>query len=138
MNDYKIKYIVVGAYAVMYFTEPRFTKDIDVWIIPDINDINKVFNALKKFGAPLKGITPQDFTDKQLIFQLGVAPIRVDIMMDVPGVDYDKAWKNRKRIRYGKTPINLLGLEELIKAKKKAGRPQDKLDLERLLRRKKR
>lgn len=138
LNTYKIKYLVVGAHAVIYYSEPRYTKDIDVWILPDLNDEEIVYEALKDFGAPLKDISPEDFTDKRMILQIGVAPIRIDIMVSIPGVNAETAWKNRKRTRYGKTSINVLGMSELIQAKRKAGRMQDKLDLEILLDRAKR
>ncbi len=133
LNAFKIKYLVVGAYAVMYYTEPRYTKDIDIWIIPNINDANKVFKALAAYGAPLKSLSPEDFKDKKMILQIGVAPVRVDIMVNVPGISFKEAWKNRKKIRYGKTPINILSASDLIKSKKEAGRAQDKIDLQRLL-----
>lgn len=133
LNGYKIKYLVVGAYAYVYHAEPRYTKDIDVWIMPEMNDVGKVYKALKSFGAPLKDISPGDFTNKKMIFQIGVPPVRIDIMVNVPGIPFDIAWRNRKNTLYGKTPINVLGIDELIKSKKKANRPQDKLDLEKLL-----
>ena len=132
LNGYRVKYLVVGAYAVMHYTEPRFTKDIDVWIIPEINDPQNVFDALRKFGAPLKEVKPDDFKDKRMILQIGIPPIRIDIMIDVPGIEFQEAWRNKKKVRYGKTPINILSEKELIKAKETAGRPQDKLDLKRL------
>lgn len=135
LNAYKIRYLVVGGYAVIHYTEPRYTKDIDVWIIPEINKAQTVYEALKAFGAPLVGMKPEDFTDKGMIFQIGVAPVRVDIMMNIPGISFESAWKNRKRIHYGKAPINMIGLQDLIKAKRKAGRSQDVLDLEKLTRR---
>ena len=133
LNGYKIKYLIVGAYAVIYYTEPRYTKDIDVWVFPDLNDHQKVYAALKKFGAPLSGINPQDFQNKKLIYQIGIAPVRVDIKMDIEGVDFKMAWKNRKKILFGKTPVYLMGIKDLIKAKKKMGRPQDLLDIQKLL-----
>ncbi|MFH1857557.1 MAG: nucleotidyltransferase [Candidatus Omnitrophota bacterium] len=136
LNSYKIKYLVVGAHAVTFYTEPRFTKDLDVWIPPALNDAQHVHDALRAFGAPLKDITPLDFQNPKMILQIGVAPVRVDIMVDVPGVSVQKAWKNKVRARYGKTPIYILGLPELIQAKKAAGRPQDKLDLAKLVRKK--
>ena len=122
LNAYKIKYLVVGAYAVIYYTEPRFTKDVDIWIIPDLNDPKKVYNALKQFGAPLRNVRPDNFLDRTMILHIGIAPIRVDILMDVPGVTYQKAWRNRKRTRYGRTYISLLGMEELIQVKRRTGR----------------
>jgi len=134
LNAYKIKYLVVGAHAVMFYSVPRFTKDLDVWIPAALNDPRRVFEALKAYGAPLKGIRPSDFLDTKLFLQIGVAPVRVDILVEVPGASAEEAWKHRKRSRYGKAPINLLGLAELIKTKRAAARPQDKLDLEKLLR----
>ena len=132
LNTEKIKYLIVGAYAVMYYSEPRYTKDIDVWIIPELNAVNNIYKALRSFGAPLKGLQPEDFNDKDMILQIGVAPVRIDILLSTPGISSPEAWKNKKQIRYGKTPVNTLGKKDLIKAKKKAGRPQDKIDLEKL------
>lgn len=132
LNAYRIKYLVVGAYAVMYYTEPRYTKDIDIWIISEMNDVQKIYEALKKFGAPLKGIKPGDFNDKHMILQIGIAPVRIDILMELPAVYFQQAWQNRKKIRYGQTQIYVLAKEDLIAAKKKAGRPQDQLDINNL------
>lgn len=132
LNAFRIKYLVVDAYAVMYYAEPRFTKDIDVWIIPQLNDSNKVFEALKRFGAPLKNLSPQDFLDRKMILQIGVPPVRIDILLSIPGVSYSRAWKNRRRVKFGSTPISILGRKELIDAKKKTGRLQDLIDVEKL------
>ena len=98
LNRYKVKYIVIGAYAVVYYTQPRFTKDLDIWIRPDIKNANKLYKALKEFGAPLKGIKPADFTKSNTIYQIGIAPIRIDIMMSVRGVKFDVAWDNRRKL----------------------------------------
>ena len=137
LNAHRIKYLVVGAHAVIYYTKPRFTKDIDIWIPPELNDPKKVYDALKNYGAPLKGISPKDFADRELIYQIGIAPVRVDIMMGIEGVSAMNAWQKRKKDRYGRTSISILSKEDLIKAKRKAGRPDDLLDLKRLEGRKK-
>ena len=136
LNAYKIKYLVVGAHAVVFYTQPRFTKDLDVWVPTELNDSQRVYDALKAYGAPLRGLTPKSFTKPGIILQIGVAPVRVDIMTDVPGVGVEEAWKSRVKSRYGKTSIHVLGLPELIKTKQASGRPQDKLDLTKLLKRK--
>ncbi len=101
LNIHKVKYMVIGAYAVSYYTEPRFTKDLDIWIKPELKNADKLYNALKKFGAPLKDICPKDFIDENMVYQIGVAPIRVDIMMGLPGLKFDLAWKKRIRTKYG-------------------------------------
>ena len=132
LNSYKIKYLVVGAHAVMYYTEPRFTKDLDVWIPAALNDVQNVHDALKSFGAPLTGITPHDFTNPKMILQIGIAPVRVDILTALRGVDMMDAWKHRVRSRYGRTRIHILGRSELIQSKRRTNRPTDQLDLIRL------
>ncbi|MBI4341220.1 MAG: hypothetical protein HY598_02940 [Candidatus Omnitrophica bacterium] len=138
MNANKVKYFVVGAHAVAFYAEPRFTKDLDVWIPAVLNDPRRVYTALKNFGAPLRGIRPEDFQDPKMILQIGVAPVRIDLLVSLPGVTAQEAWKHRKRSRYGKTSISILGLAQLIMAKRALGRPQDRLDLTRLLARAKR
>ena len=132
LNTCRVKYLLVGAYAVMYYTRPRYTKDIDVWVISELNDVYKIYEALKEFGVPLKGIKPEDFKDNTMVFQIGVAPVRIDILMGLPGVSYKAAWRNKKRIQYGQTPVYVLGQMDLVTVKKKAGRPQDIIDLENL------
>lgn len=134
LNAHRVKYLVIGAHAVMFYTEPRFSKDMDVWIPSALNDPQRVYDALKAFGAPLRDMTPQDFANPDMIFQIGVPPVRIDILMDVPGVLLKQAWNHRAKTRYGRTSINVLGLEELIQAKRAAGRPRDKWDLSKLLR----
>lgn len=128
LNDYRVKYLIAGGYAVMYYTEPRFTKDIDIWTKPTRLNAQKLWNALAEFGAPLEQVTLDDFCNKELIYQIGIAPNRIDIMMDIPGIEFERAWKNRKQTQYGKIPIFIIGLNQLIKAKETAGRDQDLLD----------
>ena len=132
LNRHKVKYLVVGAYAVVYYTEPRFTKALDIWVKADIGNAEKLYKALKRFGAPLRDIYPEDLTNERMVYQIGVAPIRVDIIMGLPGISFDSAWKNRVRSKYEEARINIIGIKDLIKSKKKAGRPQDRLDLNRL------
>ena len=131
-NKDRVKYLLVGAYAVIFYTEPRYTKDLDLWVEPDQDNARKVFRALGKFGAPLKGISSEDFTKKGMIYQIGVAPVRIDVLMDIGGIAFAAAWKNRRRSVYAGVPINVIGLAELKKAKIAANRPQDRLDLEKL------
>jgi hypothetical protein len=135
LNAYKIKYLVVGAHAVAFYSQPRFTKDLDVWIPAALNNPQRVFDALKTFGAPLRDIAPEDFQNPKTFLQIGVAPVRVDILVGLPGVSAQEAWKHRRRSRYGKAPINVLGFAELVKSKKATGRPLDKFDLAKLLKR---
>jgi len=132
LNKYKVKYLLIGAYAVIYYTEPRYTKDIDISVSADIKNAEKVYDALKKFGAPLKGIKPVDFTDKTMVYQIGVAPVRIDILPGIKAIDFESAWKKRKKIKYDDVPVNIIDIKNLIKTKKVLKRPQDILDLEKL------
>jgi hypothetical protein len=132
LNAESVEYLVIGAHAVMYYTEPRFTKDIDVWVRPTRENAERVCRALARFGAPMMDVTLEDFTNPDLIYQIGVAPNRVDLMMGIVGVEFEEAWAGRVDSTYGDVPIHLIGKAELIRAKQASGRPQDLLDLDRL------
>ncbi|HUJ11277.1 MAG TPA: hypothetical protein VL171_14765 [Verrucomicrobiae bacterium] len=127
-NDCHVEYLVIGAHAVVFHTRPRFTKDLDMWVNPTKGNAAKVWEALQKFGAPLKGVTEESFTDRQMVYQIGVEPNRIDIMMGTPGVEFDVAWANRAQSTYGDIPIGIIGRAELLKTKLATGRPQDLLD----------
>jgi hypothetical protein len=131
-NDYRVEYLVIGAHAVMYYSRPRFTKDLDVWINPSPNNAQRAWEALRQFGAPLQDVTPESFTDPQLVYQIGAEPNRIDIMMGIPGVDFATAWRGRVHSSYGGVPIAIIGRLDLIRAKRAAGRPQDHLDADEL------
>ena len=132
LDEEKVEYLIVGAHAVMFYTEPRYTKDMDVLVNPTEENARRVWRALSRFGAPLKEVSPTSFTDKELIYQIGIAPNRIDILMDISGVDFDLAWRNRQSSTYDGVSINILSKEDLVKAKIASARPQDLLDLQRL------
>lgn len=131
-KKYKIRYLIVGGYAVMKYSEPRFTKDIDVFIASDRENAESVFLALKEFGAPLENLAPDDFTHEGYFYQMGRPPLRVDIMMSIPGLQFHKAWENREVFELEDLHIFFISRSDLIKAKEASGRPQDKIDLEKL------
>ena len=132
LNKHKAKYLIVGAYAVTYYTEPCYTKDIDIWIDSSCNNAKKIYSALKEFGAPLKNITLNDLTNENLVYQIGVAPVRVDIIMGLKGLKFDKAWENRTKTTLEDIKVNIVGLEELIKSKKQTKRDRNGKDLDNL------
>ncbi|MCP5007222.1 MAG: hypothetical protein GY941_25270 [Planctomycetes bacterium] len=131
-NKYKVRYLVVGGYAVMKYSEPRYTKDLDLWIAIDPLNAAAVFLALKEFGAPLVNLTANDFTQEGYFYQMGNAPFRLDIMMSIPGVEFEPVWKRRVEVKIDGLSVQFISREDLIKAKIAAGRPQDKLDVEKL------
>ena len=129
-ND--VQYMVIGGYAVVQYTEPRFTKDLDLWISTHPDNAEAVFNALKEFGAPLEGMTPKDFSEEGYFYQMGVPPVRVDILMGIPGVQFDEAWERRVEVQFDDVPVTIISKQDLIAAKRAAGRPQDLLDADSL------
>lgn len=128
----RVKYMVIGGYAVVQYTEPRFTKDLDLWISTDPDNAKAVFDALKEFGAPLEGMTPNDFSEEGYFYQMGVPPVRVDILMGIPGVKFDEAWERRVEVQFDDIPVTIISKRDLIAAKRAAGRPQDLLDADSL------
>jgi len=132
LNRHKVKYLVIGAYAVTFYTEPRFTKDLDIWVGNDITNAERLYKALIDFGVPLKGLSAEDFTNKKMIYQIGVAPVRIDIIMGLSGLKFENAWKRCKKTNYGRIPINIMGIKDLIYSKKRTKRGQDSLDIKKL------
>ena len=116
----------------MKYSEPRFTKDLDIWISTDRRNAAAVFQALKEFGSPLKGLSEKDFSEEGYFYQMGKAPFRLDIMMSIPGVTFKKAWKNRETVILEGLAISFISRDDLIRAKEVSGRPQDIIDAENL------
>ena len=131
-EKHRVRYLVVGGYAVMMYSEPRFTKDLDVWIATDANNAHSVYTALKEFGAPLTDLTPDDFTQEDYFYQMGRPPLRVDIMMSISGVGFDEAWNNRETVDLDGLKVLFISRSDLIRSKEASGRPQDKIDVEKL------
>jgi len=137
LNEAGAKYLIVGAYAVIYHTEPRYTKDMDIWVEPTTENAQKVWNALVKFGAPLADLTLADFCNPDIVFQMGVEPNRIDIIMDIEGLRFAEAWKNHSIRQYDDQTVFVLSHDDITHAKKIAGRGQDLLDVINLERAKK-
>jgi hypothetical protein len=93
-NDFHVKYLIIGGHAVMKHTEPRYTKDLDIWVKADTENAGAVFNALKACGAPLAGVTKDDFAHEGHFYQIGIAPVRIDILMSIKRVEFEQAWAN--------------------------------------------
>jgi hypothetical protein len=127
-NELQVRYLIVGAYAVMKYTEPRYTKDLDIWVDVTPDNASRVFRALADFGAPMKSVTVEDFTNPELVFQIGIEPHRIDIMMHVKGLEFSQAWANRVEATFEDVAILLVSKEDLLISKTAAGRPQDLID----------
>jgi len=132
-NKHKVKYCIIGAFAVAFYARPRYTKDIDILIEPRQENSNKIIKALNDFGFGSLGLKPEDFMKENKIIQLGYEPVRIDIMTSLAGCTFDKIWKHKKVGKYGNTKVYFIGINELIENKKWSNRRQDKIDLNLLL-----
>jgi hypothetical protein len=130
LEKHDVRYLVVGGYAVMLYSEPRWTKDLDLWIALDPPNARAVFRALQEFGAPLTSLTEQDFAAPGYFYQMGNPPLRVDVMMGLPGGDFETAWARRRTVTLGDGRIHFIGREDLIAVKLASGREQDLKDVE--------
>ena len=132
-NEKQVKYLVIGGYAVMKYAEPRFTKDLDILIWADPENAKLVYSALVEFGAPLSGLSEADFTKEEWFYQMGRPPARIDILMSIDGVRFESAWDNRVNTDIDGVPTHIISKQDLIIAKRAAGRPQDLIDVESLI-----
>jgi hypothetical protein len=130
LNEHNVRYLVVGGYAVSHHAQPRATKDLDIFVSPDASNALAVFSALARFGAPLEGMEPTDFTDVSNFFRMGAPPMMVDIMPHISGVVFDDAWARHIAVRIDADLIvPFIGRADLVAAKIAAGRPQDLADV---------
>ena len=132
-NAGRVRYLVIGGYAVIQYAEPRFTADLDLWTGAGPHNAGAVYKALREFGAPLSGLTEDDFSEEGYFYQMGVPPMRVDVLMGIPGVGFEMAWKRRVEIDFDGLPVPFISREDLIAAKRASGRPQDMMDVRNLL-----
>ncbi len=132
-NKHKVKYCVVGAFAVAFYSKPRYTKDIDILVEPSFENGNKIVEALKDFGFGGLGLVADDFAKEGQIIQLGYEPVRVDIITSIGGCSFEDIWKNKHAGEYGTEKIFFIGKNELIKSKMAVNRKHDQADLESLL-----
>lgn len=136
LNGAGVRYLIVGGYAVMVHTEPRYTKDLDLWIEPVESNAQKLFVALAKFGAPTSDIRPSDFTEPEVFFQIGMDPVRIDIMTSVSGLDFAQAWGRKVLVDFGGESAPVLCRQDVLRSKIAAGRMRDRRDVKKLARNK--
>lgn len=127
-NDNLVKYLVIGGYAVIQYGEPRFTKDLDLWISTDVANAEAVYKSLKEFGAPLTEMSVDDFSEEGYFYQMGVPPVRVDVLMGIPGATFEICWSRRQIVDFDGLKVNFISKQDLVIAKRASGRPQDLID----------
>ena len=132
LNSNEVRYLIVGGYAVAVHGYPRYTKDLDVWIYADSENVEKLISALKQFGFGSLGLTPDDFLTPDQVIQLGYPPNRIDLLTSLKGVEFNNAYESRDQIEIDGLFADFVDLENLKKNKASTGRPQDIADLENL------
>jgi hypothetical protein len=132
-NAHSVRYLIVGGYAYARYTEPRSTKDLDLFVSPDPENALMTYKALAEFGACLADAAVADFVEPSTVFQIGVAPFRIDIICNIDGVSFDKAWETSESALVDEQiPVRYISSDNLIANKLAAGRPQDLVDVDKL------
>jgi hypothetical protein len=132
LNKHEVKYLIVGGYAVMKYTEPFYTKNMDIWIEATAENAERTYQALREFGAPMADLAVQDLTQPHIVFQFGMAPARVDVMTSIDAVIFSEAWKNRVQTSLDDIPVSIISLDHLMQNKRSANRDTDKIHVARL------
>lgn len=131
-NAHDVDYIIVGAYALAYHGVPRYTGDMDILVCPESLNAQRILRALDQFGLGSLGLTAEDFTASDKVVQLGVAPVRINIVMSITGVSWEEAAAGRVEGNFGDVPVHYLGRKEFIRNNRALWRKKDLADLEAL------
>ena len=128
------RFLVVGAHALAVHGVPRATGDLGVWIARDASNVERVWSALLRFGAPVAamGVGQQDLTRPDMVVQIGLPPRRIDILTSISGVGFDEAWPDRVTQPVDGLAVPFLGRTALVRNKRASGRTKDQADLEAL------
>jgi hypothetical protein len=129
-NARRVEFLVVGAHALAAHGLIRATKDLDVWIRPSAENAPRVFAALAEFGAPMFELSEEDLCTPGVVFQIGVEPLRIDVLTRITAVEFDEAWATRMESEFEGEPVAVLSRDLLIRNKSATGRTQDLADVE--------
>jgi hypothetical protein len=131
-NSNKVEYIIVGGYALAFHGAPRYTGDIDIYVKPDAGNAKQIMSALDEFGFGSVGLAAADFEKAGRIIQLGVPPVRIDLITSIGGVSWDEALAGQVDGKYGDIQVHYIGRAQFIINKRAVGRKKDLADIEAL------
>lgn len=136
LADARVEFVIVGAFALAFHGAPRASGDIDIFVRPTRENAERIVAALVRFGAPLTsaGISPEDFAQPGMVYQVGLPPRRIDLLTEISGVSFEEAWASREGAEIDGRPVHIIGREAFLKNKKASGRPKDLADFARLTR----
>ena len=130
--DRDVRFLIVGAYALGVHGRPRATGDLDVWVDPTPDNATKIMQALDAFGAPPGQVTTDDFSRPGVVFQMGLPPLRIDLLTELSGLTFAEAWPGRTRVAFGPLTVDVIGRDAFIKNKRATGRARDLGDIDAL------
>jgi predicted nucleotidyltransferase len=132
LSDEGVRFLLVGAYALAAHGYPRATMDIDIWVMPSPANADAVLRAIGRFGAPLHGLSKDDLLTEGTVFQIGVAPRRIDIITSASGLDFDGAFERALGVEIEGIELRVPSVGDLIANKLASGRTKDLADVEAL------
>ena len=132
LNRHNVRYLIIGGFAFSFYAEPRYTKDIDILIEQSEENARNLMQALHSFGFSDLTMSSKDFLESEQIIQLGVAPVRIDILTSIKDIEFPVLWENRVTGRYGDINVWFISKKDLIQIKRLSGRMQDLADIEKL------
>lgn len=130
--DRDVRFLIVGAYALAVHGRPRATGDLDVWVDATPENAAKIMLALEQFGVPISQVRPEDFSRPGIVFQMGLPPVRIDVLTELSGLTFSEAWSTRTQAAFGPFTVDVIGREAFIKNKRATGRARDLGDIESL------
>lgn len=125
-----VRYLVVGAYALALHGRPRATGDLDIWVDATPDNARRVLQALAQFGAPTRDISQADFERPGVTYQIGLPPVRIDILTELTGLTFAEAWPERMRRPFGSIDVDFIGRDAFVRNKRATGRPRDLVDIQ--------
>ena len=125
-----VKFLIVGGYALAAHGHPRATKDLDVWILMDTDNADRLLVALDDFGVESVALEAADFMEPGIVIQLGYPPMRIDLLTSASGVEFEDCWSRRMLIAVGSVDAGFISYDDLLANKRASGRAQDAVDVE--------
>ena len=132
LNTNSVRYLIIGSFALSYYSEPRYTKDIDILVDSTASNADRLMTAIREFGFSDIELGSRDFLEPDQVIQLGIAPLRIDLLTSLKGIPFADAWDRRTTGQYGDIPAFYISKQDLIDHKKLVGRKQDFADIEKL------
>ncbi len=130
LNKHEVRYLVVGGYAFAIHARPRFTDDLDIFLLVEEENANRALQALREFGFADLSLSAEDLLEPGQVVQIGNPPLRIDLLTSIDGVEFAEAWERRVTATYGVQTAYFISREDLIRNKQATGRKQDLNDLE--------